>query len=348
MPEQTVSAEPADTQTPAPDQSRTPAPASVPDPVPDPVVEIRGLVKRYGPAGRPNAVDGINLTVGRGELFGLLGPNGAGKTTTIGVATTRVQPTSGTALVGGIDVTVDPSAVKRMIGVVTQSNTLDRSCTAFENLYYHCRYFGMGAGDARARSRELLERFRLTDRADAMVMRLSGGMAQRLQLARAVAHRPAVLFLDEPTAGLDPQSRIALWDLLGELRDREDLTVVLTTHYIEEADQVCDRVAIVDHGRVLVCDDPARLKQGIGAAGVITLRLERHSELDLDALGRLDGVRRAEPCPDGVRVLTESPPGGILPARVAHAARYGLQDVHMTEPTLETVFIGLTGRELRD
>ena len=166
-------------------------------------IQIRDLVKRYAPDA-PNAVDDVDLDVHSGELFGLLGPNGAGKTTTVGVATTPVRLTEGRVLVGGVDVT-RAVGVKRLIGVVTQHNTLDRACTVWENLYYHCRFFGMRAADSRARAEELLDAFALSDRSGSMVTELSGGMAQRLQVARAIAHRPRVLFLDEPTAGLDPQ-----------------------------------------------------------------------------------------------------------------------------------------------
>src|SRR5215210_4310883 len=171
------------------------------------VIQTIGLTKDY--PGGVRAVDGLDLAVRKGEIFGLLGPNGAGKTTTAGMLTTRVIPTSGRAFVGGIDVVRQPALAKQVIGVVPQTNTLDRSLTVWENLYYHGRYFGMGAGPSRAAADDLLRKFRLAERAKAPVMALSGGMAQRLMVARAILHRPAILFLDEPTAGLDPQSRIA-------------------------------------------------------------------------------------------------------------------------------------------
>ena len=196
------------------------------------------------------AVDGLDLEVRRGEFFGLLGPNGAGKSTTIGMLTTTVVPTGGRALVSGLDVSRHAADVKRQIGVVSQANTLDRALTVWENLYYHGRFFGVPRTRARARADELLEQFSLTERADSMVFQLSGGLAQRLMMARALAHEPEVLFLDEPTSGIDPQTRINLWRILQDL-NRAGQTTLLTTHYMEEADVLCERVAIIDHGQAL-------------------------------------------------------------------------------------------------
>src|SRR6516164_8488630 len=256
-----------------------------------PIIETAGLTKTYqGTDFR--AVDGLNLRVGTGEVFGLLGPNGAGKTTTVGVLTTRVIPTSGGAFVGGIDVLRHPTLVKQLIGVVSQQNTLDRQLTPWENLYFHGRLFGVGAKECRQTADDLLERFQLSRFAKASVYALSGGMAQRLMVARAIFHRPAVLFLDEPTAGLDPQGRLALWDLLEGL-NAEGQTIMLTTHYMEEADKLCDRVAIMDHGKILALDTPAALKQSIGADTVVTVKTTGDSE-QLAAAFRsgLDGVTR--------------------------------------------------------
>src|SRR5438046_706586 len=228
---------------PAPD-GQTGAPAGAPGPVE--VIRTDALTKTYR-TGQIAAVDHLGLSVRAGEIFGLLGPNGAGKTTTVGMLTTRVVPTSGTAVVGGVDVVAHPAVAKQAIGVVHQTNTLDRSLTVWENLYFHGRYFGMSARGAREAADRVLGQFRLADRAKADVAALSGGMAQRLMVARAILHRPHILFLDEPTAGLDPQSRIALWEILGELHDAGQ-TILLTTHYMEEADQLCSRLAIMDHG----------------------------------------------------------------------------------------------------
>ena len=311
-----------------------------------PALLIAGLTKRYSGPPPVVALDGIDLEVRRGEMFALLGPNGAGKTTTVGVATTRVRLTTGVVRVDGLDVLDDPAEVKRRIGVVTQYNTLDRACSIRENLYFHCRYFGFTAAAARARADQLLTDFRLADRGEAMATTLSGGLAQRVQIARAIAHRPRMLFLDEPTAGLDPQSRLALWELVGGLR-AEGITVLLTTHYMEEADRLSDRVAIIDHGKVLVVGSPAELKRRTGAETVVELQVERADELLRATLAALPSVREVQPTGAGFRVLALSR-DGLLPRVVEGAMPYGLRDVAVHEPTLETVFIQLTGRELRD
>jgi len=313
-----------------------------------PIIETVGLTKTYtGTDFR--AVDGLNLQVGTGEVFGLLGPNGAGKTTTIGVLTTRVVPTGGQALIGGIDVVQHPTLIKQMIGVVSQQNTLDRQLNPFENLYWHGRLFGMGAKESRQTADDLLERFQLTRFAKASVYALSGGMAQRLMVARAIFHKPAVLFLDEPTAGLDPQGRLALWELLEGL-NAEGQTILLTTHYMEEADKLCDRVAIMDHGKILALDTPAELKRGVGADTIVTVKTAGDAEQLADAFkARLEGVTRTRALPDGVELQIRG--ADRLVPRVVEAAEAGgfsLADLSVAEPTLETVFIGLTGKELRD
>jgi len=313
------------------------------------VIETETLTKVFaGRGSEVRAVDGLDLEVGRGEIFGLLGPNGAGKTTTVGMLTTRVIPTSGRARVGGIDVVADPTAAKRVIGVVSQTNTLDRALDVTENLVFHARYFGYSAREAKRRADELLERFRLTDRARAEVVALSGGMAQRLMVARAIMHDPDVLFLDEPTSGLDPQSRLALWDVIGELHDRGQ-TIVLTTHYMEEADQLCNRVAIVDHGRLLALGSPSELKRSVGTTSEVRI----HATGDLDALvgelTALPGVAGGEVI-DGTVHLYLGADGPPLPELIGRADRAGaeVRDVGIRETTLETVFISLTGRELRE
>jgi ABC-2 type transport system ATP-binding protein len=316
---------------------------------PETPIRTEALRKVYASRGDSvTAVDGVDLAIEAGEFFGLLGPNGAGKSTTIGMLTTTVIPTGGRAFVAGIDVRAHPAAAKRRIGVVSQSNTLDRSLTVWENLYYHGRFFGVSRRGARLRADELLEQFALRERADAMVFELSGGLAQRLMVARALAHRPQVLFLDEPTSGLDPQTRHNLWRILGDLH-REGLTILLTTHYMEEADALCERIAILDRGRVLALGAPAELKRVHGPDTVITVTADG----DLDPLERraagLGGVRATERVDSTLRVFAPRP-AGVLAAIVLAASEQGLavRDATSTPPSLETVFLALTGREYRE
>ncbi len=295
------------------------------------------------------AVDELNLSVHRGEIFGLLGPNGAGKTTTAGMLTTRVIPTSGSAFVGGIDVVAHPALAKQLIGTVSQTNTLDRQLTVSENLYFHGRLFGISAAESRATTGRLLEQFRLSDWAGASVFALSGGMAQRLMVARAIFHRPAVLFLDEPTAGLDPQGRLALWEILGEL-NREGQTILLTTHYMEEADQLCERVAIMDHGRILALDTPAALKRSVGAEEIVIVKAGGdRAALAARLRSEIAGITRTREVDGGVELHVQD--AERLVPRVVSAAESGgfeVADLSVSEPSLETVFINLTGKALRD
>jgi ABC-2 type transport system ATP-binding protein len=260
-----------------------------------------------------------------------------------------VVPTSGRAFVGEVDVVARPAPAKQLIGVVSQQNTLDRQLTVWENLYVHGLLFGIPRAESRRIADRLLEQFHLAAWARSSVYALSGGMAQRLMVARAIFHRPAVLFLDEPTAGLDPQSRLALWDILGEL-NADGQTILLTTHYMEEADRLCERVAIMDHGRILALGTPAELKHGVDADTVVTVRARG----DLDVLAT--ALRRAVGAITGVRAAGESlelhlrGADGAL-ARIvtaAEAAGYEVADLSVAEPGLEDVFIGLTGKELRD
>jgi len=322
-----------------------------------PPLSLSGVVKRFPGEPPVTAVAGIDLEVGHGEILGLLGPNGAGKSTTIGIITTRVRPTEGDVRVFGIDAVRDPARVKATLGVVQQANTLDRALTLRENLYYHCRYFGMGAGESNARADELLERFRLADRRDAMPQTISGGMAQRLQIARAVSHRPSLLLLDEPTGGLDPQSRIALWELVAELRD-DGMTVLLSTHYMEEADALCDRVAIIDHGRILVIDAPQALKRDHGAGVIIDVGLAAPVDGAVRAaLADVPGVTLVEDAPAardgsrdgaGLRIAAASGNGVVGAVVAAIAPHATLRDLSVSDTTLESVFIALTGRDLRE
>jgi ABC-2 type transport system ATP-binding protein len=312
------------------------------------IIRTAGLTKVYAGSDL-RAVDGLDLVVGPGEIFGLLGPNGAGKTTTAGMLTTRVIPTSGQAFVGGIDVVAHPALAKQILGIVSQQNTLDRQLTVWENLYFHGRLFGIPARESKRTATELLTQFQLEKWAGASVYALSGGMAQRLMVARAIFHRPAVLFLDEPTAGLDPQSRLALWETLRSL-NADGQTILLTTHYMEEADQLCGRVAIMDRGRILALDTPAALKQQVDADTIVTVTAIG----DPDALGRvltdaIDGVTRTRPIEGGVELHVMGK-DRLLPQVVnaAEEAGFPVLDLSVAEPTLETVFINLTGKELRD
>jgi ABC-2 type transport system ATP-binding protein len=312
------------------------------------IIHTIGLTKVYAGSDLP-AVDGLDLVIEPGEIFGLLGPNGAGKTTTAGMLTTRVVPTSGRAYVGGIDVVGHPALAKQILGIVSQQNTLDRQLTVWENLYFHGRLFGISARESRQTATTLLEQFQLEKWSGASVYALSGGMAQRLMVARAIFHRPAVLFLDEPTAGLDPQSRLALWDTL-RARTGEGQTIMLTTHYMEEADQLCGRVAIMDRGRILALNTPAALKQEVHADTIVTVTASG----DPDQLARVltdgvAGVTRTRSIEGGVELHVMGK-DRLLPKVVSAAEEAGFPviDLSVTEPTLETVFINLTGKELRD
>jgi ABC-2 type transport system ATP-binding protein len=321
--------------------------AGVPAP-PTAIIRTEGLTKVY--AGSDfRAVDGLDLTVEPGEIFGLLGPNGAGKTTTAGMLTTRVVPTSGQAFVGGIDVVAHPALAKQILGIVSQQNTLDRQLNVWENLYFHGRLFGIPARESKRTATELLEQFQLERWAKASVYALSGGMAQRLMVARAIFHRPAVLFLDEPTAGLDPQSRLALWETLRSLNG-EGQTIMLTTHYMEEADQLCGRVAIMDRGRILALDTPAALKQQVNADTIVTVIATGDSEALARALADgVDGVTATRITDSGVELHVKGQ-DRLLPRVVntAEEAGFPVLDLSVNEPTLETVFINLTGKELRE
>ncbi|MBK5330943.1 MAG: ATP-binding cassette domain-containing protein [Ilumatobacteraceae bacterium] len=318
----------------------------------DAIIRAQGLTKIYTagpPAGDVVAVDEIELEINSGEIYGLLGPNGAGKSTTIGMLTTRVVPTRGSILIGGVDLVARPALAKQLIGVVPQTNTLDRAMTVFENLEFHGRYFGMSAKQAKSLATELLQRVRLLERSKAPVMALSGGMAQRLMVARAIMHRPQVLFLDEPTAGLDPQSRIALWEILADLHD-DGQTILLTTHYMEEADEFCDRVAIMDHGKILALDTPAELKASIGAGRIVIVSATGDLPKLADALvAAVEGARQARVV-DGRIHLSVDDSSGLLPRIIdaAEAAGSSVNDLSVTEPTLESVFINLTGKDLRE
>jgi ABC-2 type transport system ATP-binding protein len=317
------------------------------------VITVRDLKKTFKPKSRKGvevkALDGISFEVSRGEFFGLLGPNGAGKTTTIGILTTRVLPTDGVAQIEGIDVARDPVSVKHRIGVVPQVNNLDRALTAKEILLFHAEYFGVPKQEREDRARRLLERFELTERADEKITGWSGGMAQRLKIGRALMHDPAILFLDEPTTGLDPQARRAMWDLLTEL-NQKGLTILLTTHYMEEADQLCGRTAIVDHGKVLALDSPAQLKRSVPGGYLVELQVRNGAGGAFpEALQTLPGVVEIKTENDRVRIYADRIEGLLANAmRLAADQSVMVTDAHVSEPSLENLFLHLTGRSLRE
>ena len=295
------------------------------------------------------ALDGISLDIAPGEIFCLLGPNGAGKSTTVGVLTTRVRPTAGQAFIGELDVWQNQVAVKRLIGVVAQRPNLDFSLTAREILGFHGAYFGLSSHERAKRAEALLERFKLTDRADQMVRGFSGGMMQRLSIARAMMHDPEVLFLDEPSAGLDPQTRLLLWEIVREY-NQSGKTILLTTHNMEEADALCQRLAIIDHGRVIALGTPRELKASVPGGFLLQLRFAVHSPELLERLQKLSGVREVR-AKDGSGVDLYADRGGSLVPEVASvAATAGVElcDVHISEPSLENLFLHHTGRSLRE
>ena len=305
-----------------------------------------GMPGAAGPNGDIVALEGLDLEIRAGELFGLLGPNGAGKTTTISILTTRGELTSGQAVVAGADVVREPAAVRQRIGVVPQRPNPDRSLTARENLVFHAAYFGIGGAAAGARADSLLAAFGLGDRGDSKVGELSGGQQQRLMIARALMHDPEVLFLDEPTVGLDPQTRLALWDVLRDLHARGH-TIVLTTHYMEEADRLCERIAILDRGRLLALDTPANLKARAPGGTLVEITLDADATAAATAAAAVPGVLKAEAQRQLLRAYAERP-GEAIAALVRECERAGrsVVNIHLAPPSLETLFISLTGRSL--
>jgi ABC-2 type transport system ATP-binding protein len=319
-------------------------------------VAVVDLVKTY-PGTRKSppveAVRGVSFEVRPGEFFGLLGPNGAGKSTTLGCITTLVRPTGGRVLVDGLDVAREPAAVKRRLAVVPQVRNLDRDLTVREVLTFHGRYFGLPAAEREARADRLLQRLQLQEKAEARPLTLSGGLQQRLLIARALMHDPQVLLLDEPTIGLDPQARRLLWDTLRELHG-QGLTLIMTTHYMEEADRLCQRLAIIDHGRILTLDTPAALKRSLTGGQVLDLWLRSGQPMG-PRLEQVAGVLRVEPLAgengedEGERLrlfVNDGALNGVL--QEARAAGAELRHVSLQPPSLEDVYIHLTGRELRE
>lgn len=309
------------------------------------VIQVEDLTRKYG---ETTAVDGINFNVESGEIFGFLGPNGAGKTTTIHMLTTLLRPTSGKAMIDGHDIQRDRRGVRRKIGLVFQEPSLDEQLTARENLRFHAMLYGMPTATFVERSQSLLGLVELDAAADALVETYSGGMKRRLEVARGLLHAPRVLFLDEPTLGLDPQTRRHIWDYLHRLRETEGITVFMTTHYMDEAED-CDRVAVIDKGQIVALDDPRSLKSLVGG-DVVSIETPQASR----AVERLAGVDSLEPRqgPDG-EVIVEVPQAETVLAKLmaelnAEPDPIDVRSVSLRRPTLEDVFIKLTGRAIRD
>ena len=310
-------------------------------------IKVENIVKRYGTF---EAVKSVNFEVANGEIFGLLGPNGAGKSTLIRMMTTLIPVTAGRALVGGHDVVKEPNAVRNMIGVIPQAMTSDQDLTVEENLVIYAKLYSVPRAQRKKNIEEVLEAVDLTKWRDAQTKTLSGGMRRRLEIARGLVHDPRIFFLDEPTTGLDPVSRIAVWEMLNNLKKSRNLTMLLTTHYMEEADRLCQRVAVMDHGRILALDTPAALKQSIGADTIVTIKTTGDPARLAELLAEdVEGVTRRRTTDDKLELHMQG--ADRLVPRIVLAAEhegFDLVDVSIAEPTLETVFITLTGRELRE
>jgi ABC-2 type transport system ATP-binding protein len=310
-------------------------------------IDVKGISKRFGAL---LAVDNVSFTVQSGEIFGLLGPNGAGKSTLIRMLTTLVPPTSGTAMVAGHDIIRDPNAVRSSIGVIPQNLTSDPELTCAENIGIHARLFGITGALRRKRTQELLEAVALADRADALASTLSGGMRRRLEIARGLVHNPQLLFLDEPTTGLDPVSRISVWEMITHLRAQEGRTLFLTTHYMDEADRLCDRLAIVDQGKVVAIDTPVSLKSSVPGASRIELQFEPdlpHGAADLERLPAVKSVRALGSAT--YRVSSDRGPASAQELiELARALKLELKALSVQSTTLDDVFLHYTGHGLME
>ncbi len=308
-----------------------------------PAVQIRNLTRRFGEL---VAVDNISFEIEKGEIFGLLGPNGAGKTTTLSMLATMLEPTSGSASVNGIDIAQDPDGVRRSIGIVFQDQSLDEELTAYENMDFHGRLYRIPGPERNRRITELLTLVELNDRRDDIVKTFSGGMRRRLEIARGLLHHPAVLFLDEPTLGLDPQTRNHLWQYIASLAKEKGITIILTTHYMDEADRLCSRVAIIDHGKIIAMDTPARLKDSLGG-DLITIG----SPDPAAVAGALSEpwIVRKETHADSVVVSLKNAEEYVSQiVTILNERKVPIRSIAIHKPTLEDVFLSYTGRTMRE
>ena len=304
-----------------------------------PAIAVAGLTKNYGEI---EAVRGIDFEVPVGETFGFLGPNGAGKSTTIKMLCTLARPTSGTARVAGHEVTSERDAVRRNIGLVFQDTTLDNYLTGAQNLKFHAALYGVPAAAVEPRMRQVLEMVGLWDRRDSVVMTYSGGMKRRLEIARGLLHAPRVLFLDEPTVGLDPQTRASIWEYINELKSREDITIFLTTHYMDEAEH-CDRIAIIDHGQIVAIDTPEALKASVGKD-----RVQIHTADDEAAIADLAREFGIEAAMHEGAVTFSVASGEQFVPRLFGGLSVPIKSVSVSRPTLDDVFMNYTGTTIRD
>ncbi len=307
-------------------------------------IETKDLVKRFEDV---EAVKGISLDIEEGELFGLLGPNGAGKTTTISMLCTIQRPSGGSAQIYGHDVVKESDTVRRLIGIVFQDPSLDDNLTGQENLDFHARLYKVPRSQIAQRIKEVLALVELSDKADVIVKKYSGGMKRRLEIARGLLHHPKVLFLDEPTLGLDPQTRRHIWDYVEKLNKEKHITMILTTHYMDEADKLCDRIAIIDHGQVVALDTPESLKRDVGGDVVIMTVPSDTDQLKLE-LERLPFVKSAQSVDGTLRLSVENGETAIpIFMDVARQEGIAVPSIALHEPTLEDIFIKYTGREIR-
>lgn len=304
------------------------------------MITIRNLVKTYE---NRTVVDNLNLCIDDNEVFGLLGPNGAGKTTIIHMLATLLKPTSGTAIVNGYDITRDASKVRSSIGIVFQAPSSDDMLTGYENLKLHALLYGVPANIREKRIAEVLDLVGLADRKDDQVKKYSGGMRRRLEIARGLIHKPKVIFLDEPTLGLDPSSRETMWEYIRRLVAEEKITIILTTHYMEEADMLCNRIGIIDRGKIIALDTPSKLKESIGG-DTIKIKTSHNSNLTFANLRQFNFIHKIEFSDDGYIVLSVDNATRNIPALLKYANN--VESVEYNIPTLNDVFLRLTGKHI--